>query len=202
MKKRKLQSNSSSSLMKDEARAVNALLSMDRTSRLLTMALSMPQVQNLFRKITKRKQVLCLHDKFDIWKYQTIAWTEEKRIKKHIQSLKAVIIQCCARKYLARKKTNLKRTERMIKVEKVRIVSCIKMQCMIRKYFARRKVALVREHKRKTNVNYCALRIQKVFRGYLGRGIIILMHRQKLIRLLRNWANGITMNLLHISGID
>jgi hypothetical protein len=186
--------------MKDEARAVNALLSMDRTSRLVTMALSMPQIQNLFRKLTKRKQVLCLHDKFEIWKYQTTAWTEEKRVKRHIQSLKAVIIQCCARKYLARKKVNLKRIERIIKVEKIRNVSCTKIQCMIRKYFARRKVALIREHRWKTNVSYCAVQIQKVFRGYLGRGIIILMHRQKLIRLLRNWANGITMNLLHISG--
>ena len=200
MKKRKIQT--SDLLRKSESTAIDTLLSMDRTQRLLTMALAMPQVQLLFKKITKRKVVMCLNEKFLQWKQEAVLYREEKIRRITLRNKSAVVIQCCIRKFLAKRKVLKKRQEKFQREAKRKNESCIKIQCMVRRKLARSKVKRVREMRFKQSKDRCALLIQRVFRGYLGRGRVILLHRNKLIRQIRSWANGVSHNLLHVTGIS
>eukprot|EP01033_Poteriospumella_lacustris_P001271 gene1271-925_t len=47
--------------------------------------------------------------------------------------------------------------------------------------------------------NKAAMLIQRVFRGFLGRGIVLNIERRKLLRFLRNWSRGKTAHLFQIS---
>lgn len=53
-----------------------------------------------------------------------------------------------------------------------------------------------------TGPSDAALVLQRVFRGYLGRGRVILIERQKLLRFLRSWSRGNTTHLYHISDLQ
>lgn len=47
-----------------------------------------------------------------------------------------------------------------------------------------------------------AVSIQRLYRGYMGRGISLLRERSKLLRFLRSWSRGHTENLFHISDLQ
>ncbi len=199
MKKRR----NGSTLSKDkEDSKIDDLLALTRTQRLLTMALSMPQVQKLFGKIHRKHYITHVSRKFICWKEQTLLYREEKLKLQQKKNLSAVPIQCLIRQYLAKNRVNKIRASLKEKEILKRIHSTIKIQCFLRKVSAKILVKQLRAKKSKQNHDTCALLIQRVFRGYLARGYFIILHRNRLIRQIRVWANGLSANLLHITDLQ
>jgi shikimate kinase len=179
---------------------VDKLLSLSRNQRLLTLALQMPQVQSLFRKISSKKIYNCFFDHFAYWKLLGAAYHEQKQRNVILKTNAAVVIQCLIRRFLARVRVRNQRKYLESKLKQVKIRAVIRIQCMIRRKIARTRVFNMKIKKKKNSIEESVTTIQRVFRGYLGRGKVILLNRNKLIKQIRSWSNGVSSNILHIPG--
>jgi hypothetical protein len=197
MKKRRSLTVKSESSMDS---TVDKLLSLSRNQRLLTLALQMPQVQSLFRKVSSKKRYNCLFDHYTYWKHLGAAYHEQKERIRIQRAKAAVVIQCLLRKFLARVRVRNRRKYLENKQKQAKARSAIQIQCLIRKKLAGFRVSNLKSNKKKKSVEESAVTIQRVFRGYLGRGTVILLNRNKLIKQIRSWSNGVSSNILHISG--
>lgn len=172
----------------------------NRLQRLLVIALQIPLVDNLLTAIARNKQFHAKARKFAIWK----SFMEERRAvekvvyqKRHIAS---IIIQCRIRCFISRRKVQRRRLQTAIAKEERRQQAARTLQSFFRFIVARKRVTKMRSLHPEYVRNKAAALIQRVFRGFQGRAIVLNIERRKLLRFLRNWSRGKTGNLFHISG--
>lgn len=171
-----------------------------RTQRLLIVALQIPVVDNLLREIGRQKVLRAQERRFNVWKEFTAKKREIDNRLKALRNTSARTIQCLIRCFLSRRRVARRRVERHLAQEKRQNDAAIRIQSFFRYILACRRVERMRriypEHLR----NKAAALIQRIFRGFLGRGIVLNIERRKLLRFLRNWSRGKTAHLFQISG--
>jgi hypothetical protein len=72
------------------------------------------------------------------------------------------------------------------------------IQKVVRKYLKEKSQS---EIIKPSTQDQAAIIIQKLYRGYVGRGEVILRERQKLLRFIRMWSKGASAHLFHIDGM-
>lgn len=171
-----------------------------RKQRLLIVALQIPVVDNLLREIARQKVLRAQERRFNLWKEFTVKKRDIDNRLKSLRNASATKIQCLVRCFLSRRRVALRRVERRVAREKRQNEAAIRIQSFFRCILACKRVERMRriypEHLR----NQAAMLIQRVFRGFLGRGIVLNIERRKLLRFLRNWSRGKTAHLFQISG--
>ncbi len=176
------------------------LIGLERTQRLLITALRMPQIDNLLRRLSKKIRYAMLYHQFYSWKSVWFEWHEKKMELLQLKIKNTIIIQCFIRKFLARRRVARRRLALSHQKQALRMKSVLLIQCAIRRKLAYKRIRKVRNLKSDKYRQSSAILIQKVFRGYVGRGEFILKHRTRLIKQLRSWAHGPISKLLHITG--
>lgn len=171
-----------------------------RKQRLLIVALQIPVVDNLLREIARQKVLRAQERRFNVWKEFTVKKREIDNRLKSLRNASAKTIQCLVRCFLSRRRVAHRRVGRRMAREKQQNEAATRIQSFFRYILACKRVERMRriypEHLR----NKAAMLIQRVFRGFLGRGIVLNIERRKLLRFLRNWSRGKTAHLFQISG--
>jgi hypothetical protein len=174
-----------------------------RKQRLLVIALQLPQIDNLFRKTSQRKHQQILRDRFQVWKEYLdrikripVAVIEKRKV------FSAVLIQSVVRMYVERRRILKVKIQIQAQYQAKRQLQnekATKLQCLIRRFLAVKRVFRLKQAKELKRLN-AIITIQRVFRGMLGRGIILLIEKRKLLKFIRTWSKGVSQNLFHISG--
>ena len=168
---------------------------LSRTRRLLTIALQMPQIAALCKKLYNKQIIEALERYFRRWVQDTKTEHGEKA-RKHLRMIKASLdIHRMARGFLGRRKVGRIRDQ----IEEVRkqkeLEELVRAQTELKKKLHQERYAVQLAEQLKRKQQKSAIAIQRVFRGYLHRGEVILEQRKKLLQQLRMWARGLTNNL-------
>lgn len=172
----------------------------DRKRRLLMVALQIPQVDNLLRAVAVSRRFHAIQRRFDIWK----EFTRQERIifqawlSKRISA--AIILQSVVRMFIGNRRVIKRRLRLYREAELRRKQAATSIQCLFRVMHAKLRVAKLRRLQPEVVANRSAALIQRVFRGMLGRALVLHMERRKLMKFLRKWSRGRSSNLFHISG--
>lgn len=174
---------------------------MTRTRRLLTIALQLPQIENLCRKLYVKRKFELVQWFFKRWSLETELWRKDLLHRTQLRASSSIAIQKLIRGFLGRKRFHRLqqlKDEQLIRDEQNAL---LKLQNDIRMKLLREQAMVEFEELLKKKQKKSAVIIQKAFRGYLLRGELILHERKKLLHQLRSWAHGITNNLYSNRGM-
>lgn len=175
---------------------------MPRAQRLLVMALQIPQVDNLFKNIAYGRRLSACSRSFNQWKAYSDQKRREEEVLLMIKHMMTVTIQKVVRGKLSRNRVSkireTMRQEQSIKYNK----NLHLFQRIVRRYQWHLQLAILKTEQKSISLDYSARTIQRYFRGYLGRGEVILLERKKLLKYLRQWSHGLTNHLYHLTGKD
>lgn len=194
-------SSSSSTTAHKSVTTSEKLEDMPRRKRLLVMALQIPQVDNLLRDIAYSRYLLACQRKFTLWKIFTIEKRREEEVLHMIKQMMATTIQKIIRGKLSKNRVQRIRKKRE-EFQNQRYQYHLQLfQRIIRQYCWKIQwnSQIVKEYE-SISLDYAARTIQRCFRGYLGRGQVILIERKKLLKYLRQWSHGLTNHLYHLTG--
>jgi hypothetical protein len=153
----------------------------------------------LLQEIGKSKRRNAQRRKFEIWKNFTTQLRLQEQKELYLKTKSMVKIQCMVRRYLSKIRV-LKKRKLIAEIADQRRQKAV----FIIQSFFRIAVAINRVNRLKRlypehlRMQAAAL-IQRVFRGFLGRAVVLNIERRKLLKFLRSWSRGKTGNLFHIS---
>ncbi len=166
------------------------------------MALQIPQVDNLLTSISVCKIYFACKRRFDIWKSKTEQKKKEDEVYFLIRLMMAITIQKVVRGMLGRRRV-IRIKQRIAQEKNARFSKFAHLfHALARKYLWKKQFEIVMNQQKSIRLEYAARTIQKYFRGYLGRGQIILIERKKLLKYLRQWSHGLTNHLYHLTGLQ
>jgi hypothetical protein len=172
----------------------------NRKRRLLVIALQIPSVDNLLREIGRQKLLRAQERKWVIWKEFTVQHRCKEKALFEKKNRNITKIQCLVRCFLSRHRVQRRRLQFQLATELKRNNAALKIQSFFLCIVAKKRVQRMRRLYPDFIRDRSAILIQKVFRGFLGRAIVLNIERRKLLKFLRSWSRGKTGHLFHISG--
>jgi hypothetical protein len=164
------------------------------------VALQLPMVEALLHEVGASH---CRHALQRAW----CSWTTHTvRLRaladSHCSRRAAAVVQLqrLARGRLARQLVQRLRQARRDEQQARHNAVLISFQDLVRHLQQRRRREQVLSIFASANRASAAMIIQRYYRGYMGRGEIVLLERKKLLKYLRKWSHGLTNKLYHLTG--
>jgi len=178
-------------------------LDVSRGVRLKFVALQMPQMKIFLRKFTNIFNTEQMRHKFRRWVVEYRHLQREYLARLKVLTDAVTPIQSIVRGFNGRNKFRrcLEQHLQSKSEEARRRWSVLQLQCYARLWMLKGRVAKRLRARLENRHGRAAGLIQKIFRGFLSRGLTVELEKQKVLRHLRKWSHGISNHLVNMKGM-